>query len=75
MPSHLVWANGVEEAQAADFGDLAKRGGDLLVAGVTHALSEAGDALLVLARADDEGKAEALAILSVKAREGGDRLG
>src|SRR5262245_56203695 len=70
----LDGANGIEQAEAADFGDLGERGGDLFVAGVGHALGEAGEDafLLVLARADDEGEAEALVVLSVETREGGD---
>ncbi len=72
--SSFVSADGIEQAEAADFGDLAERGGDLLIAGVGQALCEAGeDALLfVLARADDERKAETLTILGVEARKGRD---
>src|SRR5512146_1327256 len=69
--SRLIHSNRVEQAETANLGNLIQRGGDLLAARVAHTGGEPSEDafLLIFARADDEGEAEALLILSVEPLE------
>jgi hypothetical protein len=72
-----VQGNGVEQAQAANLGDLGQCDGDLVVADVREAGGEAGEDAVpfVFAGADDERDAKFRLILGVEAGELGDLVG